>query len=88
MAIDEKMGAGVYAYTDVTALLNSLNRQLHPTRHVVIGVITGYLMKVGQSRTKVCLDPRSCKLLGFFPQIKVPANAPFTLGEQDKMSLK
>ena len=66
IAIDEKMGAGVYAYTDVTALLNSLNRLLSPTRHIVIGVISGYLMKVGTSKTKICLDPRSCKLLVFY----------------------
>ena len=78
----------MYAYTDATALLNSLNRLLAPTRHVVIGVISGYLMKAGTTRTKICLDPRSCKLLGFFTQIKTPANAPFNLGEEDKMSLQ
>ena len=88
IVIDEKMGAGVYAYTDIVSLLDSLNRKLAGTRHIVIGVIYGYLHKVGTPKTRICLDPRSCKLVGFFAQSNIPAGAPFIMGEEDKMSLR
>ena len=82
------MGAGVYAYTDIMALLEPFDFNDPKTTNYVIGVVHGYLHKVGQVTTKVSLDPRSCKLIGFFAQIHVPAGVPFTLGEEDKLSLR
>ena len=86
--LDEKMGAGVYAYTDIVSLLNCLPRKEPMTKHAVIGVIYGYLHKVGTPRTRICLDPRSCKLFGFFTQFQNQAGAPFIMGEEDKLSLR
>ena len=82
------MGAGVYAYTDIVSLLNWLPRKEPMTKHAVIGVIYGYLDKVSTPRTRICLDPRSCKLLGFFSQFQISAGAPFTMGEEDSLSLR
>ena len=82
------MGAGVYAYTDIVSLFGGLNRKMAATRHIVIGVIYGYLHKVGTPKTRICLDPRSCKLVGFFTQFNIPTGAPFFMGEEDKISLR
>ena len=87
LVLDEKMGAGVYAYTDIVSLLNSLPRKEPMTKHAVIGVIYGYLHKVGTPRTRICLDPRSCKRLVFFTQFQIPAGTPFTMGEEAKYCL-
>ena len=65
IAIDAVMGAGVYGYTDIVSSLSGLNRKGPDTKKYVIGVIEGYLHGAGTTRTKICLDSRSCKLLVF-----------------------
>ena len=86
LSLDESLGVGVYAYTDIATLMRSLNWNHPDTANMVIGVITGYLHK--HKEGKVSLDPRSCKLIAMFAQIQIPGGAPFTLGEEDKMSLR
>ena len=52
------------------------------TQHAVLGVLCGYLFK--SRKMRVSLDPRSCKLLGFFAQVNGPSGIPFILGEEDE----
>ena len=80
IAIYEKMGAGVYVYTDIVSLLNSLERKMQATNHVVIGVIFGYLHKVGTPKTRICLDPRSCKLFGFLYAVQYTSGSTIRYG--------
>ena len=63
LVLDPEIGAGVYGYTDIQTLLNSLNWNFPKTEQVVIGVIYGYLHKTSKSALKVSLDPRSCKII-------------------------
>ena len=86
LATDQDLDVGVYGYTDIESMKNSWATTESRKQYTVFGVLCGYLFK--SHKVKVSLDPRSCKLLGFFAQVAGPSGTPFTLGEEDKISLR
>ena len=56
-------------------------------RTTVIGLIAGYLLKVDKNKGRICLDPRSCRLIGFFAPIQQNLDLPLKMGEEDKVAL-
>ena len=89
LALDTDLDVGVYGFTDAESTLASMSGGETQSQEIVLGVLAGYLHKSQKKKgIKVSLDPRSCKLLGFFAQVHVPSGAPFVLGEEDKISLR
>ena len=70
LVLDQEMGVGVYAYTDMQTLIDSINWNLPDAEDTVIGVLYGYLHKTSDSAKKVSIDPRSCKIVGFSLRLK------------------
>ena len=67
LALDTDLDVGVYGYTDAETTLAAISDGQTSTCQVVLGVLAGYLHKSQKKKgLKVSLDPRSCKLFGFF----------------------
>ena len=63
---DNTMQAGVYAYVDAQTAINKIVRSKKNDLRMVIGVVARWVLKHEPEKGRICLDPRSCKLLGFF----------------------
>ena len=66
LALDGDLGEAVYCYSDMDTLLNKLEYIDADDRRTVIGIVSGYLHKCENSKGRISLDSRSCKLLAFF----------------------
>ena len=60
---DNTMQAGVYAYVDAQSAINKIVRSTKDDLRMVIGVVAGWVLKHELEEGRICLDPRSCKLL-------------------------
>jgi len=85
---DNTLGPGIYAYPDIQSILDKFDNRKKDDRKVVIGLLSGYLLKVDKVRGRISLDPRSCRLFGFFAPIEEPLELPFRMGEEDKYALR
>ena len=84
LALDKDLDVGVYAYTDAEIISTGLAGAEPSTADTVLGVVAGYLHKSQKKKgLKVSLDPRSCKLLGFWAQVQGPSGYPCGLGQED-----
>ena len=77
LALDTDLDVGVYGFTDAEATLASMSGGETTAQQIVLGVLAGYMYKSQKKKgIKVSLDPRSCKLLGFFAQIDGSSSQP------------
>ena len=83
---DEELDTGVYCYADIDSLAPlSLTGN---SKDMVIGVISGWLAKSDTKRNKLCLDARSCKLVGIIAPIDTNAKLPWVMPEEDKLAFR
>jgi len=87
LVADTTLGPGVLAYPDVQSILDKFNGNHRTDRKTVIGLITGFLLKADKDKGRISLDPRSCRLVGFFAPIQENLDLPLEMGEEDKVAL-
>ena len=85
---DGELGEAVYCYADVDTILKKLNYNEQDDRRAVIGVVSGYLHKCSNSKGRISLDSRSCKLLAFFAPFDTEIRLPFVMSEEDKLAMR
>ena len=84
LALDGYLGEAVF----VDTILSNLDYTQENERRTVIGLVSGYLHKCENNKGRISLDSRSCKLLAFFAPFDTAIKLPFTLGEEDKLSMR
>ena len=63
------MEASVYSCVDVQDCLNSLDMKKLSEKRMVLESVSGYLFKSEQGKGRMCVNSRSCKLIGFSHQL-------------------
>ena len=58
LIFDVHLGIGIYSYTDMEALMKSLDSRNYEDKQRVIGLISGYLHQSGDEPKRISLDPR------------------------------
>ena len=88
LASDSELGEAIYCYTDVDTALKTLDYTMPEARKTCLGLVSVYLHEVENSKGRISLDSRSCKLLKFFAPFDTSLRLPMVLGEEDKLSLR
>ena len=85
---DIDLGSAVYCFTDVTSALSSINLPSSEDRRICLGLISGYMHKAQNSKGRISLDSRSCKLLKIFAPFDTVVQLPMQLAAEDKLAFR
>ena len=81
---DSQLLEGVYAWADVQSALRSIELEKAVDRTKCLGIVEGYLKR--RSEDKICLNPKSTKLIAIFAPWDEEIHLPFELGAEDTLA--
>ena len=83
---DSHLQEGVYAWADIQSALKSIELDKAVDRTKCIGIVEGYLKR--RHDDKICLNPKSTKLLAIFAPWDEEIHLPFELGAEDTLAFR
>ena len=86
LAQDQTLQEGVYAWSDISAALDTVHRHLAMDRTKCIGIVEGYISR--RDDKKISLNPRSTKLVTIFAPWDEEIHLPFELGAEDTLAFR